>query len=268
MATDIRSLIPKIRRSTTALTPVFILSHGRSGTKWLAWAIQKMCSGVIAAHEPPPMIKLLALQYYYRNISDKEALEGVKLARNGHIYAAAKYFKASHYVEVNRNLFSLAEPLREAYPRAKIIGLVRDGRKFLVSMLNKNFYGEDSGLGKGGGKPYLEGQFPRWGGLSQVEKIAYHWVMKINAFVGRECEQVDYLYRIEDLLSSYLSFEEFVYSAGKLKLSEGEDTFYKLRSKKVNVGDSYKINSFNELSDKDKTDFYRIAGSLLGRLGY
>ena len=261
---DVKNLIPSIRRSTTALTPVFILSHGRAGTKWLAWAIQKMCTGVLATHEPPPMVKLLALQYHYGNVTDSEAVQGVKYARDGHIYAAAKYFKASHYVEVNRNLFSLSHPLREAYPKAKIIGLVRDGRKFLVSMLNKNFYGEDSRPGKGGGKPYLEGQFPAWEGLSQVEKIAYHWVWKIEAFR----KQVDKVYRIEDLLASYLAFEEFLFTAGGLKLVEGEDTFYKLRVKRVNRGDSYRINDFSELSAKDMKSFVDIAGPLLDRFGY
>ncbi len=256
-------LLPPARRSYDAVKPIFILSHGRAGTMWLARVIQSMFPNVISVHEPPPMVKVLALEYHYGNISSEIAVQGLLQARKSHISATIKKFKALYYIEINRNLFSLAIPLRTAFPRAKIYGLIRNGRDFLVSMLNKNFYGKRLAPGLGGGKPYLESQESWWESASQVEKISWHWITKINSFK----DQVDALFKIEDLKTK-AGFENFIKQVFGSSNKNVQRMYTHLSQQKINRGTKWKIALYSDLSRSDKDAFNRIAGKTMEELGY
>jgi len=259
----VKNLIPSIKRSTTGITPVFVLNHGRCGSKWLSRAMRVCCPGAVAVHEPPPMIKVLALEYYYGNVLRGDAIQMVRSARLPHITATAKYFKLNHYVEINRNIWSLAGPIGAVFPKSRFLGLVRDGRDFVTSMMNKNFYGDDNRSGKGGGRPYLENIGPSWGACSQVEKLALHWVTKCR-YIIRDSERV---FRHEDLTTSTETFKQMM-SVVNIPVDADEHVFNRLKSKRVNRSNNPKYQRFSDLSLRDREAFYDVAGKMMIELGY
>jgi hypothetical protein len=111
----------------------FITGMGRSGTMWLAQLLDES-GGVKVYHE--------ALK------------RGVKILEKGYKtnrFAAVDYLKkrkmemvppeGQRWGEVNSYLRYWVEPLREVFPDVPILGLVRDGKKTVASLIRRGVYG-------------------------------------------------------------------------------------------------------------------------------
>jgi len=118
---------------TAQTTPVFILGSGRSGTK-MAVKLFAGVASVEAHHE------------YVRDAYQREAalcfmgrLPRADMAgRLRDIYAAAAHYSSARYfVDSSNKLAWVADVLVEAFPEAKFVHLVRDGRKVASSFFHK-----------------------------------------------------------------------------------------------------------------------------------
>ena len=111
----------------------FITGMGRSGTMWLAQLLDE-AEGVRVYHEP--------------------LRHGVKVLEKGHKlnrFAMVDYLKkrkaamvlpdGQRWGEVNSYLRYWVEPLRTVFPDVPILGLVRDGKKTVASLIRRGVYG-------------------------------------------------------------------------------------------------------------------------------
>jgi len=112
---------------------VFILGSGRSGTKMAA----KLFNGVghiESHHEYVRDTYQREAALYFMGLLGKDEMA----ARLKAIYgAAAHYSRASYFIDSSNKLSWVADVLVDAFPTAKFVHLVRDGRKVASSFFHK-----------------------------------------------------------------------------------------------------------------------------------
>lgn len=244
---------------------VFFLTPGRSGSMWLAWAFHQLYYSVISLHEPGIMLKDLAFDHYHFKIPDsvaKSVLTDIKLPG---VLAAHKYMKKTHYIEVGRNLFSLAYPLRRAMEHDDVIlsflGIVGDGRVFVRSMINKGAYIKHRPFGW-----FRPVGHTHWDSYTQVEKLSWHWKEKVRCV--RECAST--VYRIEDLTISDSCRRNWNTMATTIKLPaiRNQAEYDRVRNTRKNHVPCNIYKTFDEIPLSDRQRFWSIAGDTMQSLGY
>jgi len=110
----------------------FILSIGRSGTKWLANLLNKAPRALVV-HEP--FIEAIPHQEAFHD--PKKAEEYIMKFRKKEIYLRVHNHDIDIYGEVNSFLRRHCEALKKAFPNAIILHLVRDGRDVVRSMYSR-----------------------------------------------------------------------------------------------------------------------------------
>jgi len=118
----------------------FILSSGRTSTKFLAHYLDANYDGVIARHEPPParLLRLAAHARLSGRLSDAALLRLLRRKRRLHVEPLAAS-GARLYVESNPFLATAADLLRTAFDEPLLVHVVRDPRDFVRSALNHGF---------------------------------------------------------------------------------------------------------------------------------
>ncbi len=110
----------------------FVLSSGRSGSR-TASEVFSQYENCLCLHHPRPELVVEATQYYYGNDDGREIARILRETRqpvvDGKIYG-----------EVNLQLTLLVPILREVFPHAKYIWLMRDGREVVASMYYRGWY--------------------------------------------------------------------------------------------------------------------------------
>lgn len=118
----------------------FILSSGRTGTKFLAEFFNTNTPDVVARHEPPP-------SYHLRMLSNARAagvaprwlmVAALRLSR-----PTLTRLRGTLYIESNPFLYGFVDALPEVTPDPIIIHIVRDPRTYVASAIN---HGGSTGL--------------------------------------------------------------------------------------------------------------------------
>jgi hypothetical protein len=116
--------------------PIFVVSTGRSGSNMIA-SVMAMHPSILGLHEPRPLMNLEAYSYWSGKIKRNRIQESVIHKRDHLIHETIKnnyiYLESSHFCS------HLIPILYEKYD-AKFIHLIRDGRKFLISGLNRDWW--------------------------------------------------------------------------------------------------------------------------------
>jgi hypothetical protein len=114
-------------------TPFFIVSSGRSGTAMLHKALSAE-AGMEMHHEYMVQItQPLAVKRYLELTNAQDAARVI-----GDTYGAAiRYSRAAHWGDSSNKLSWLIPDLASAFPNARFIHLVRDGRKVASSYFHK-----------------------------------------------------------------------------------------------------------------------------------
>ena len=112
---------------------LFVVSTGRSGTTSVASILSQML-GVECLHEPEPILLRESAEFRYGHLSNERAvaavLKGRPLARDAR----------GGYVESNQTLALLIPAIVGAFPTARFLWLMRDGRDFVASAMQKQWY--------------------------------------------------------------------------------------------------------------------------------
>ncbi len=212
---------------------VFVVSGGRTGTKYFGQLMSEMIDGACSVHDPDVAalketkrlfwalktfglwhmvfgrilgrtgIRPLATQRLRGEIDGQQAQASIHKQRDK-FYAG---LDSQLIVESNAMWFGLLPDLRAVYPEARVIGIIRDPRDWVTSWLNYGGHHDKWDL------PALFGQTrlspadtgetelaARWETASTFEKICWDWTM-INSRII-EAEAQDPLIRIwtfEDL---------------------------------------------------------------------
>ncbi|MBD3216061.1 MAG: hypothetical protein GF311_25840 [Candidatus Lokiarchaeota archaeon] len=115
----------------------FIISTGRTGTKFLTSCIRSTFNKITLRHEPGREILKLRFLFGTSKITKKEAI---------HYFLEKKYdyyakLSTKYYIESNPYLILLIPIIRELFPKSKIIFITRDGRDWLRSAFSRGLYG-------------------------------------------------------------------------------------------------------------------------------
>jgi hypothetical protein len=236
----------------------FILSTGRTGTKWMS-EILSFVEGANVLHEPIPAEAYAHLEAMNDDI---KAEKYVRTVKQKDIFIKISQLECVIYGEVNGNLRRHIPFLRKYFHNAKFLHLVRDGRKVVRSLLARNtFRGNHQIFGFECPIPLKELN-QKWSTLNEFEKSCWAWKEE-NKYLR---SQISDLARLEDITSSYKAFQLQVLEPLDLTLSESD--WKKYADKRVNKSMKNRKRLDEEWSEEQNNIFESICGNEMRALGY
>lgn len=156
------------------IQPVFVLSTGRCGTKWLTELLSNRSDVLVNHALQPELVRQSKLAYQNRHTDP----EFIRAARDDLISAA--YHSHRIYIETNNRITFFAPLLAQAYPNSRFIHLYRHPADFIRSGMRRNWYaGHSADIGR-----ITMADANQWQTLSQFEKIAWLW-NETNSFIEK-----------------------------------------------------------------------------------
>ena len=262
--------------------PFFIVSSGRSGTAMLTKALAQSPDVTIEHEYMVHIVQPLGVRRYQGLASAQEAAATL-MAIHG---AAIHYCQTPLWGDSSNKLSWLIPDLAAAFPDARFIHLVRDGRKVAGSFFHKlgaeNYDDRSSAIFAEylrapqsvrmpppekkywwpqalPGTPWAEA----FAGFNQFERIAWHWA-EINAVILRDMEKIPplqrFFVRLEDLRASP-STVKALYAFLDLPW---QDSIFSIFQRPHNVNRPVDT----PLTPDQAARFSRIAGAMMERLDY
>jgi hypothetical protein len=250
----------KIRQWFNTKRTFFIVSTGRTGTKWLV-ELLNLCTNALVEHEPVPM----------ETIAHKAAMGSMTVAdkyikqfRLKEIYlrVAKKHPDLKIYGEVNGILRRHLVPILTYIPRVKMIHLVRNGKDVVRSIMSRGTYSGKHPVYHDFRPPIVDRFSERWERLSEFEKTCWVWQWE-NRFMR---QHIDLRARIEDITSSYALFKKQILEPLDLHL---EETVWKAQAQRPkNVSPKYTLGNYDHWTLEQKDQFVHICGKEMQHYGY
>jgi len=263
-------------------TPFFIVSSGRSGTAMLHKALSAV-PGVEMHHEyMVQVIQPLAVRRYL-NLADPAQTARLIAETYG---AAVRYSEASHWGDSSNKLSWLIPELAAAFPQARFVHLVRDGRKVASSYFHKlgdecyddrstailqaHYDAPETHPAPPPEKKYWwplprhgAGDAEKFRSFSQFERICWHWA-EVNHLALEE------LSRLPGERTMFVRLEELRASPSEVRALYD---FLDLPWRDEAYGVFARPHNVNRPEDRlldaaQRAQFEAIAGDMLARLGY
>lgn len=262
--------------------PIFILGSGRSGTFQMVKLLETI--NQIEAHHEYLFENLLKPAVLYRmGLEKKDTIKGL-LSKNH--AAAIHYSKANYWVDSSNALPWIIEPLKELFPSARFIHLLRDGRKVVSSFFNKfdKVMYEDRSVSivnawladpirvvePPGEKKYWRPlpkksdsfacEFEKY---DQFDRICYYW-QDCNLHIKSELQRIPaeqvFTFHLEKIVNERSALEQFLAVFNVIY----EDRYLDFLRRPVNVH----IPKNFLLSKNQKARFNSIAGGAMKVFGY
>ncbi len=264
---------------------MFLVSTGRTATKFLAKLLGSVCDDVDARHEPRPDLFHLGTAFARSEIGPEKAAK-VLLGSRLWICNELNRNKTGMYVESNNNVSYLIPVVRNCFPNAKFVHIVRDGRDFVRSSCSKTVL---SRSGKSDNALFMTRQDVRrrlqasdlpdnpyhgkWSRMSRFEKICWYWAYKDSIAYSELSEDPrSVMVRFEDLFDQESGFPGLWKIIDFLDLRSGmvvsEDALAKKMKSKQNSTEKYILPKWQDWTDEQIAQFTEIAGEHMIRLGY
>ena len=281
----LRSRLEGLFYTWDSVSVAFIISTGRTGTRFLARLFSEACDGVDARHEPAPDLFRLGTGYVRSEFSFKQAVSRLRGSRQ-HICTQVHRNGLSTYIEANNNLAYLIPVVRTVFPDCRIVHLVRDGRTFVRSSYSKRV----PTAGMDGTRPLVmtdqdprrrlqATDFPdgpyydRWPEMSRFERVCWYWAKKDG--IIRDALQGDsasITVRFEDIFDAGRGFPGVWQIADFLGLTEklraASPTVEQRMAAKENPTEAFLLPPWDDWSPEQKDQFTRIAGPHMEAQGY
>lgn len=225
----------------------FITGMGRSGTKFLSNLLNQ-CDDTLVLHEPVPLDRHKYVECF--NDEDKSSKYIEKIRKNI-IIDKSKDIK--NYGEVNSFLRRHVVALKESFPEAKFLHLVRDGRDAV-----KSIYARRTFISKAPA-PAPEGG---WKKQSRFEKICWYWNID-NVYLAKH---IDKYVNLERIVSDYDYFKKNVLDFLGLELSK--EKWDSIRKIQLNATKVHKLEGYKNWTKQQKRIFSNICGETMSKLGY
>jgi len=236
----------------------FILSIGRSGTKWLADLLNKDPRALVV-HEP--FIEAIPHQKAFHN--PREAERYILKFRKKEIYVRIRKLDIDIYGEVNSFLRRHCETLKKAFPSAIILHLVRDGRSVVRSM-----YSRETMLPNAYDTKYIypkpdDPYYKKWSNMTRFEKLCWYWAVE-NQYLYECCKGK--IIQFEKILSDYRYFREKILQPLGLRIPK--KIWEKAVKMPKNPSAYYKLPHWREWNQWMKEKFEEICGDIMRKCGY
>jgi hypothetical protein len=220
----------------------FITGMGRSGTKWLATLLNE-AEGVHCYHEPLKRgVNILSRGYLFTVPHAVAHLQRRKLQMHSP--------DGERWGEVNSYLRYWVDPLREVFPDVPILGLVRDGKDTVASLMRRSVYGPRDRRILPRPPADAEGQFA---------KCCWYWA---DAYERLLKQGVD-IFRLEALNESYLACEALYEELG-VKIAQR--VWKRYAGRKIHV--DKRAPKVLNWTTKQEDIFERWAGDIYEEVGY
>jgi hypothetical protein len=151
------------------VSPVFVLSTGRCGTKWLTELLRQDPRMWVNHSDYPELIRHSRLAYERCEKEPRVFQEIIRATRDGYILDA--HNRSQTYVETNNRITFFAYAIQEVYPNARYIHLVRHPGDFVRSGVNRGWY--HGGRHDVGRIRHCDSK--KWKVMTNIEKIAWLW---------------------------------------------------------------------------------------------
>ncbi len=222
---------------------IFITSTGRTGTQFLGRQLSSMIEDCTSIHEPdilgiPPVepfrkirdfgvfrmtigklsernsIRGLNIARHRGKLEDEQIVNSLKRLRSNYINS----FKTAVYLEANVQYNALIDLLPLAFPKSKVLYIIRDPRDWICSWMNRKWpiysmYDSRSWFRNTRlrpchvkGDPYTE----KWKNMPLFEKLCWVWARE-NSFALESAGKTDRIdvVRYEDLFDERDKYKSF-----------------------------------------------------------
>ncbi len=257
-----------------AYSPVFILSTGRAGSKFMA-KLLALSPRITSFHEPRPTLQYFS-NHAFHNQTEKSALSKmIDAARMESILDV--FIKDKIYAESNQCLTFFAPVIAGLFRNSRFVHVWRHPGDFVRSAICKGWHKNDSIWESGRVQMPDQNQ---WAQLDHIEKLSWVWATT-NAFLedfkSRISPGRSLTLKLEDLLERREEIDRLMAFAGGEKLPEKE--VEALRARRINElvihpnepPNMHKIPSFPAYSDwtgEMKKKLHGFCGPLAKSFGY
>ena len=149
--------------------PVFVLSTGRCGTKWLSELLRRDRSVRVNHSDYPELLRASRMAFEEYAAEPRLYREILRAARDGYLMDAGR--RGMTYVETNHRITFFAHAIRQVYPEARFVHLHRHPGEFVRSGIRRQWY---SGSYLDVCRPRLEDD-AAWEAMGNVERLAWLW---------------------------------------------------------------------------------------------
>ncbi len=240
----------------------FIVSTGRTGTKWLSNLLNKTRKAWVV-HEPVP-----GEAYAHREAFEKEesSFYYIKNFRQKEIFLRCRHIFGNSfetYGEVNGNLRRHVDALKNIIPNSRIIHLVRNGIDIVRSVITRDAYSDRHPVYNCSFRPLPQDPFyQEWGNMTRFQRICWMW-MRENEYMRK---RINKRAHFEDILSSYTLFREQILEPLGLNLEEA--VWQSSIQNPQNVTKEYTIGKWKYWTQEQQEEFIRICGQEMQEYGY
>ena len=228
------------------MQPRFIVTgHGRSGTLWLARLLNQCDDSVNVHHEPLAQFDAARYADVYHGTLDAAEFVCQRRLRMERVW---QRHPDQGYAEVNSYLRYCVPALHEAFPDTPVLGLVRDGRFVVRSMLARGCYRRE------GYPPIVPPEE-----MSSFASCCWYWADTYRRLI----EQGVIVYPLEALNESFAALMALADQAGA---RVSRDVWLRHAGKRANVGvadDEPPVWTAEEAET-----FARVAGDVQRWFGY
>ena len=244
--------------------PVFMLSTGRSGTKWFS-ELLSLDKSTCVLHDPTPNLAFQnTLAYEYLNKSNGSCeVEVRELLKEMYLAAREPYINYSvktdkRLIETNNSITFFAPILLELFPNAKFIHVIRPPVKFIISGLRRDYYTDSPSD--------LRRINITDDSYSQVHKIAKLWETT-NQFVEKLKENPIYKDRFHTFIFDDLDTKSIKSLLDFINVDVSETNIKKRIPRPSNIQSKGKISSFDNWPIEQKKAIKNICGELASKYG-
>lgn len=252
--------------------PVFFLSTGRCGTKWFSKLLSFDPQFAIF-HQPTPSLALqskvvyeLLLRKNWQMDPNEESLIKEIFWSAREDYLRYTYKTGKRYVETNNYVTFFAPVLKQIFPDALFIHLVRHPGEFVRSGIDRNYYSRSSADDYKRIEPVSGPDGDQWETMNQIGKTAWLW-KETNRFIKEFLNTLSAdQYRVfnfnqlnDDNIQQILRF---------IGSEIPQKKVVRLIPKKMNAQRTHQMKSFNSWDEKEKGIVEEITGDLAGFYGY
>jgi len=223
----------------------FILSTGRTGTKFLAQLLDNDPNAKVF-HEPYKRDFGAYVHAYY---SEELAMAYIRDFRAKLILD----IDVNIYGEVNGVLRRHVKALQSFFPEAKIFHLVRDGRDVIRSMFSRSIMTKNNIVSKRIHPKENDSFYGAWPEMNRFEKICWFWNIE-NKFLRENTRDS---IQLEKILFDYSYFKSELLE--KLELNVPHNVWNNAIKTKINFTKKYKIPHWKQWSLKQLEVFDKIA---------
>jgi len=245
------NLIDLEKSHWSGVRPCFVLSTGRCGTLLLNNLLTQSPSAFAVHHPTPELVRVSKRAFEEIESKPEIFIETFKSAREELVYQALAYNRT--FIETNNRITFFAPIIKQVFPDAVFIHLVRHPADFVRSGIRRNWYSGKHDHDVGRIVPITGKMKGQWETLSQIEKIGWLW-NETNQFIEtfkKTLRSEDILFvKAEDLFSDLNVIKE-IYSF--LNLSGFRPKrISRLIKKPVNAQKKGAFPNYHEWDEKEK----------------